>query len=393
MRWLRDPSETSISPGISTDLAGAFLDMEHRLEIVQHAVELATKLNAADSLVAEWATARDRAYSATAQYLDFAAPNSPRSRPGVTAAAVARDIAVTSAELDAFYERHRATLDAAAGAATVARARAEEALAGAGPVLQRLTELDAELAGYPSVRLASDQVESARTAVRSALQSGDLATGDAAGQRLRDATTALAEAMAAAPERAGQARRTLASVRTRLDATINRTDNTDAIFSLLFREFHSDSSADLLDNETRARNHITAAQRHLETAASALTGREPEAAISLAAQARDELARAEELVDAVTDRLELLRAVRADPTVREREVRFRIRDAQRLAVDRDAIAEWGTALDAQVDRVDRIVAALDVVHPDYRKYHLAMEEVSRFVNSIVARIRNTPSPR
>lgn len=401
LRWLRGPSEpntspdisTDLSPDISTDLASNFLDMERRLEIVQRAVELAAKLNAADSLVAEWATPRDRAYAATAQYLEFAAPSSAHRGPRVAAAVVARDIAVTSAELDAFYERHRATLNAAAGAATIARARAEEALAGAGPVLQRLAELDAELAGYPSVWLARDQVESARTAVQSALQSGDLATGDAAGQRLRDATTALADAIDAAPERADQARRTLASVRTRLDATINRTDNTDAIFSMLFREFHSDSSADVLDNETRARDHIAAAQRHLDTAASALTGLEPEQAMSFAARAREQLTRAEELVDAVTDRLELLRALRADPTVREREVRFRIRDAQRLAVDRDAVAEWGTALDAQVERVDRIVAALDVVHPDYWKYHLAMEEVSRFVNNIVARIRNTPSTR
>lgn len=74
-------------------------------------------------------------------------------------------------------------------------------------------------------------------------------------------------------------------------------------------------------------------------------------------------------------------------------MRFRIRDAQRLAVNRDAVDEWGTVLDAQVTRVNRIVAALDGHPPDYWKYHTALNEVSQFVTNVVNRIRQQAASR
>ena len=73
--------------------------------------------------------------------------------------------------------------------------------------------------------------------------------------------------------------------------------------------------------------------------------------------------------------------------------RFRVRDAQRLAVDRGAVTEWGSVLDAQVARIDRTVAALTGRHPDYWKYHLALEEVSQYVSTIVTRIRQQAAAR
>ena len=113
----------------------------------------------------------------------------------------------------------------------------------------------------------------------------------------------------------------------------------------------------------------------------------PEQALALVGQAREEIGSAEELVDSVADRLELLQGIRADPAKPERDARFRVRDAQRLAIDRGMVGEWGSVLDAQAGRIDRIVAALPERNPDYLKYQRELEAVSEFVADIVNRMR------
>ena len=55
--------------------------------------------------------------------------------------------------------------------------------------------------------------------------------------------------------------------------------------------------------------------------------------------------------------------------------------------DRGLVREWGTALDAQVPRIDRIVAALDVPTPDYWRYQRDLGDVGEFIAGIVTRIR------
>lgn len=391
LRWSRSPREDSTLTEIPAELTRAFLDMERRLDVAQHAVHSAIAVGNA-SLAEEWVTARDQAYAATARYLAVAAPDSAASPPA-SLAEVARSIDTARSALDAFYDRHRHALDSAVGAVTAARARAEEALAATAVALQRLPGLDPQLACYPSVQSARTSVETGRGDMQSALAHGDVTAITDTAQRLQGAAAALEEAITAAPERGERARRTLVSVQTRLAATTHRADTVTPTFSVLLREFHADSSADLRDNERRARTHITAAREFLERAATELDQGRPEQTTTLAGEAREELGRAEELIDGVTDRLSTLRALRTDPTARERDIRFRVRDAQRLAVDRDAVAEWGTVLDAQVLRIDRIVATLNGRHPDYWKYHLALEEVSQFVSTIINRIRHQSAAR
>ena len=102
---------------------------------------------------------------------------------------------------------------------------------------------------------------------------------------------------------------------------------------------------------------------------------------------RAELSRAEELVDAVTARLATLRSVRQNPGAKVDEVRFRLRDAQHLAVQRGLTAEWGSVLDSQLSRIDRAVDALTGVHPDYWAYVRDLDAVSTFIAGVVDRMR------
>ena len=83
----------------------------------------------------------------------------------------------------------------------------------------------------------------------------------------------------------------------------------------------------------------------------------------------------------------VLRGVLADPAEMEKRVRFRLRDAQHLVVARDLVGEWGSVLDAQVARIDRIVAGLSGRHPDYWRYHQELEQVAAFIGTIVERVR------
>lgn len=176
-------------------------------------------------------------------------------------------------------------------------------------------------------------------------------------------------------------------MRTRLEALKTRTEGISAAVSTLLREFHADSSADLLGNEHRCRVDLNRAEGLLQQAETAARDGDPETALNLVGMARTVLATAAEHVDAPAQRLALLRSVRSDPQQDEQRARFRLRDAQRLAVDRGAQAQWGAALDAQALRIDRIVATLSGRHPDYWRYHFELNDVAQFVAGIVARIR------
>jgi hypothetical protein len=56
-------------------------------------------------------------------------------------------------------------------------------------------------------------------------------------------------------------------------------------------------------------------------------------------------------------------------------------------MQRELVAEWGSVLDAQVDRIDRACAALEGVHPDYWTYMSDLEAIDRFIIGVVDRMR------
>ncbi|CAM3845688.1 hypothetical protein H7J08_15165 [Mycobacterium frederiksbergense] len=368
--------------------------MERLLGVAQRAVEIAAATQPRSVLTADWQSARDAAYAAIAQYLAIAAAEpapATLSHPPINEVALSIDAA--RAGLATFNRTHHQALTAATAAATAASAEIESAQADAANAFARLASLSAEIATYPSVQAARTQLEAAQHSTRSALGGANVADMREAAHRLRTSAAALDEAVTAGPGRIEHARRSVASVQTRLEAAAHRADSIAENFSALLREFHANSSADLRDNEQRSRAHIATARAHLRLAARALAERQPEPAATDVNKAREALGYAEALINAIPARLGTLRALRSDPASQEREVRFRIRDAQRLAVDRDAVAEWGTVLDAQVKRVDHIVAALDGHPPDYWKYHTALNEVTQFVTNVVDRIRHQAASR
>lgn len=386
-RWLRltrRPRTETRPPDVAATLTTAFLDLDHRQGIAQAAVAAAAALHPASSIPEEWESVAQHCYSAMAAYLPLTAANGEPTQP---AAQVARHLAEAAAAVDAFYSRHRYILDNAIGAVSAAATAAAAAATAARTADERLAGIDAPWRDYPSVHAAHLLMQSATAELSAARNRSDLIATQNSSEQLRTAAAALNDVLDLAPGRAEEARRAVTSVRTRLEALKTRTEGISAAVSTLLREFHADSSADLLGNEHRCRVDLNRAEGLLQQAETAARDGDPETALNLVGMARTVLATAAEHVDAPAQRLALLRSVRSDPQQDEQRARFRLRDAQRLAVDRGAQAQWGAALDAQALRIDRIVATLSGRHPDYWRYHFELNDVAQFVAGIVARIR------
>jgi hypothetical protein len=206
--------------------------------------------------------------------------------------------------------------------------------------------------------------------------------------RVDAAVKTLERALGEAPGREQAAAAAINSVTTRIGATHSRAEKAGPAYSALLREFNAASSADLTNNEKQAMALIGQAEAELARALNAISVHNPELALESTTSARTLLAEAEHDVDAVTNRLSMLRDVRANPAEREKAVRFRLRDAQMLAVGRGLTAEWGSVLDAQIDRIDRIAGALTGRHPDYWAYVTELDAVAAFIAGAVDKIRN-----
>jgi hypothetical protein len=177
------------------------------------------------------------------------------------------------------------------------------------------------------------------------------------------------------------------SVATRISAVATRAEQLGPARSALLREFSAACSNDLLDNDRVAAAQSAAAETELQGARAEITSGRPESALAHCTRARKNLREADDAVDAVTDRLRLLREVRANPAEIANKVRFRLRDAQQLAMQRGLVDEWGSVLDAQVERIDRACAALDGVHPDFWTYLTDLEAIGSFIAGVVDRMR------
>ncbi|MFN8090514.1 MAG: hypothetical protein U0R81_16380 [Mycobacterium sp.] len=369
--------------------------MDKRQEIAQVAMTAVAALSPRAALEQEWEVVQAACYQASAAYLAVAGRMSSATAEsacvnratGAEIAEVATQLESALAGLDAFYERNRLILDSAANSLSSLTVDADAVIREAHEAGQSLATVEPNLQGYPSVLGAREQLDRAAARLQAAREQTNIAATMKAVHDVRLAIVALNEALVAAPQREEQARRTVASVRTRIDAARTRAGGLPALVSVLLREFNARSSADLVNNDKASQAHLERAEALLTQAVAAREAHRPEDALELAKRARSVLAEAERDVDEVSDRLALLRDVRAEPDRRAREVRFRLRDAQRLAVDRGVVPEWGSVLDAQSDRIDRIVGAIEGVHPDYWAYHRSLGEVSEFIVNVVNRIR------
>lgn len=344
-----------------------------------------------------WAPVRAACYAAAELYLALTADIDRAERAGTRTPdrqrrvdAAVRQLGAAARQVDGFYHGNRAALEEAvalrrAVPELVARVTAEAARV-------RGQAAESEYAGYPSVRRSAAAVDEAIVTLE-AVPADERGRVRTAANRLAAVTADLSESLAQAPSRAGAARNAIASVTTRIAAVRTRAERTGPAYSALLREFNAASSADLADNERTSERHIAAADEALAGARAAAAEHNPELALDLTTTARGHLADAEQLVDAVTKRLTELRAVRDDPRERAEAVRFRLRDAQLLAVTRGLVPEWGSVLDAQVERLDRVTASLSGRNPDYWAYVNELDTITDFIAGVVERMRRQPGQR
>lgn len=363
----------------------AFLDMDRRQSIASLGVDASAQLAPEKKLAEKWASTEKLCFDAGAAYLaavdQFDGILTPAARTAFDNAT--RMLAGASAAVDTFYETYRPQLEHAASVLSATPRLAENAIRAADSA--RLT-VDEQYADYPSVRDAWNRLNTATHDLDAA--AGHAVRVREAATAVHDAAAALEQATAAAPGRARDAEHAVASVRTRIDAVRTRSERIAPAFSTLLREFNAASSADLSHNERNSARHIEQADEDLR-AARAAAGRSPEEALRLVAEARGHLHDAEELVDAVTERVDLLRQVKQNPQATEDAVRFKLRDAQQLAVNRKMVAEWGSVLDAQLARIERARSALTGTHPDYWSYVQDLDTISTFIAGVIERLRNS----
>lgn len=347
---------------------------------------------------ARWEPVRDRCYDAASVYLALTEELEAAQRDGTPVQhgqhrtdAVVRQLTDAARAVDEFYRGNQSQLEnAVAVLGTVPQLVRQVKIAAAAV---RGQAAESEFANYPSVRDRAAAVDDAVLTLESAGSGAQAGTLREAANRLEAAAKELADALAHAPSRAAAANNAISSVSTRIAAVRTRAEGIAPAFSALLREFNAASSADLADNERESQRAIDAADAALSRARAAAAEDNPEFALDLTTSARGFLAEAEQKVDAVTKRLAVLRDVRSDPQEQAKAVRFRLRDAQMLAVSRGLVAEWGSVLDAQAARIDRISETLSGRHPDYWAYVAELDAVTQFIAGVVDRMRKQVGPR
>lgn len=372
--------------------------MDKRQSIVEAAVEASEQLFPERSLRQAWVPVVSTCYVASAAYLAATQSpgNDPRRAPAPGSAghsfdAARQQLSAASRAIDEFYGAHRAHLEHAQALLSAVPAETQQAVAVADAARLRLDGIGTPFAEYPSVQTSGAELRAAMASLDGALAVRNAKQIREAAAAVRSAAAAVDQAVLRAPDQERVAAQGLGSVATRMAAVSTRAEGLAPAFSSLLREFNAASSADLTDNERNSRRILADAEADLAAARDALAHGEPERATALTTSVRAHLARAEELVDMVTDRLILLRSVRDNPKAKESDVRFKLRDAQMLAVTRGVVREWASVLDAQVDRIDRVVGQLNGRNPDYWGYVSGLDAVSSFISGVVQRMRTESS--
>ncbi|MFZ2175237.1 MAG: hypothetical protein WAW17_14645 [Rhodococcus sp. (in: high G+C Gram-positive bacteria)] len=367
-------------------MVAAFLDMDNRQSIAAAAVDASLQLTPERGIRRLWEPVRDSCYQAATAYLDAEDQFGSVQTPAAAAAfeQVTRQLVTATQKLDEFYAAHRGHLDEAGAMFAAVPQLAQQAVQVAQNAREGLQGAGEAYADYPSVRAGDAALEAALAALRGARAANEIRSAAA---RVRDESAALEKALAAAPAKDRDARNAVASVTTRIAAVETRSERLSPAYSALLREFNAASSADLVHNERESHRHLEQARTDLQQAQTALRTGNPEVALELTGAARTHLADAEAKVDGVTDRLRLLRTVRENPRAKENEIRFHLRDAQMLAVNCGLVREWGSVLDAQLERIDRIAGTLTGRHPDYWAYITQLDAVSDFISEVVHKMR------
>ncbi|GGF91774.1 hypothetical protein GCM10007304_02170 [Rhodococcoides trifolii] len=384
-RFSRGAERDAAVRRVRDDAVAAFLDMDKRQSIASSGVDAIESLTPDRSLRARWAPVEAQCFDAGADYLSATERSNTETTEQSFNAVVTAVLALGEAShaVDSFYDAHRAQLEHATQAMAAVPRIGQEAKAQADVVLATIDASRPEHT-YRSVVAARDRLLGELLLLQNA--SSAQAIKDIAA-RIRDETAALRTALAEAPAKASAAQHALASVRTRLQAVETKADGIGPAFSALLREFVAASSTDLARAREVTDEHMREAQADIDEARSAERAGVPEQALDLVTRARAHLGDAEAQINAVVGRLARLRGVRDDPSSADRAVRFALRDAQLLAVDRGLVAEWGSVLDAQLARMERANHTLDMGRPDYWSYLQEIDSISEFIAGVVDRMR------
>jgi hypothetical protein len=374
----RSPPESGPDPA----LTAAYLDVDRRFSSIDADVQALEAADPGALAVRQWPTVLGRFSAATDRYLWVSGTQPGTQRPGPQdVAACTRELTELAEVLDRFHRDHRDALVRAHGAKISTERRVQAARVAAEQATDALA--DPVNAAHLSLR----PVIAATDRLVTAVQQLDGAGGSAAADAVLEAAAGVQAALAAAPRLGEQARQGLASAQTRLQAVRNRAGEIAGTRSALLREFSGACSADLVDNDKVAAREAESADRALAAAQNRLREGTPDLALEQIATAREHLKIADQAVNAVGDRLRRLREVKADPQSFAGRTRFALRDAQLLAVQKRQVPQWGSVLDAQHQRVERALAELERVHPDYWRFMQVLADVDRTIAGAVDRMR------
>lgn len=378
-------------PPTLTALTSAFLEVDRRFSELDTAVRDAQEVAGDGDLASAWAPLVDRFGAATERYM-WASGSEQGTRPPTAADqdACGRELNEIAAAMDRFRSRNESRIASARGARAVSERKLLAARTAANGVTTRLESPEA--APYLQLTTVGAATDALIAAMGRLDGAPDVPTRDTAADEVDAAAAQVHAALDAAPGLPDAARRAIASATTRLSAVRTRAEGLGPTRSAILREFSSECSADLVDNDRVAADEARAAEAALQDAQRCLATESPDGALDAVSTARDHLERAGRAVDAVTERLRLLREVRADTNVPADKARFKLRDAQHLAVQKRLVGEWGSVLDAQHDRIERASQALERVHPDYWRYLQELEAVERDIAQVVSRMRGTANP-
>ncbi|MGQ0465882.1 MAG: hypothetical protein ACT4QG_11240 [Sporichthyaceae bacterium] len=253
-------------------------------------------------------------------------------------------------------------------------------------------------------REAREAAERAEAKAREEQAFAEAAARDAQARRDREAREARERAEAEAREAAARAKdearkaaelaalaeaapRRMASLRTRRDAIAFRAEKIEETLRGLRRDWSEGNWADLADVGARVGEHLVIVESDLAAAASAGGAGDWRRADATLRDAADRLTAAATLLDILTARQELLVAARDASADLVGQVRFRLRDAQRLVMAGRAEPPqpWAGELDALVARLDAAGGALEGVHPDYWAYRAELASITDAVADLVRR--------
>lgn len=193
------------------------------------------------------------------------------------------------------------------------------------------------------------------------------------------------------PERIAKATTRRTSLRTAAEAVESRLERMREDLAALRREFSLANFADLDAGEDDVRRHLAEARTKLTDFDRLVeAGADWGLPLRLLDEGRAAVDAAKALVDGPGDRLETLRAVKADPEQVLGKARFRLRDAQMLVVQspKPGGETVARALDTLAVQLDGLRSGLQAPHPDYWRLVAETDRITTAVRDQVDRYRN-----